>query len=88
MYFVYIIKNSVDQLYVGITEDPEIRTHTHNSKQGARFTKQTPDFKIVFLEKYETLADARRREVQLKKWRREKKERLIQWYQKGLDTKQ
>ena len=67
MYFVYIIKNSIDKLYVGITKNPEERACYHNSKRGAKFTKYVPDFKIVFLEQYLTLADARKREIQLKK---------------------
>ncbi len=82
-----MIKNSVNELYVGVTENPEARVRYHNSKRGAQFTKHVPDFKIVFLEEQETLADARQREIQLKKWRREKKEKLIQRYVGGLPTK-
>ncbi|MDO8548081.1 MAG: GIY-YIG nuclease family protein [bacterium] len=88
MYFVYMIKNSAGLLYVGITEDPQARVNYHNQKRGAGFTKQIPTYKIVFLEQYPTLADARKREIQIKKWRREKKEFLIDCYQKSLETKQ
>ena len=87
MYFIYIIKNSADKLYVGITSNPEKRVSCHNQKRGANFTKYVSDFKIVFLEQYETLAQARKREIQIKKWRREKKEILIKRYQKELPTK-
>jgi len=88
MYHVYMIKNTRNQLYVGMTEDPNIRLHTHNTKQGAKFTKHAPDFKIVFLEAHTSLKEALAREVQIKKWRREKKEILIERYAKGLPTKQ
>ncbi len=87
MTFVYMIKNSANKLYVGISESPSERVIYHNAKQGAKFTKYLPDFKIVFLENYLTLAEARKREIQIKKWRREKKENLIEKYQKGLGTK-
>jgi len=87
MHFVYIIQNSADKLYVGVTKNPQYRVSCHNQKRGAKFTKYITDFKIVFLEQYETLAQARQREIQVKKWRRHKKESLIDRYQKGLPTK-
>ncbi|MBI4088400.1 GIY-YIG nuclease family protein [Candidatus Kaiserbacteria bacterium] len=87
MYFVYMLKNSYDDLYVGITDNPQQRLKYHNEKRGAQFTKQESKFKTVFLEQHSTLANARKREIQIKKWRREKKEALIERYQKGLPTK-
>ena len=86
-YFVYIIKNSVGKLYVGVTQNPQDRVSYHNQKRGARFTKYVPTFEIAFLEEYKTLAEARKREIQIKKWRREKKEMLIGRYKKELQTK-
>jgi len=87
VHYVYIIKNHADKLYVGITKNPESRVTYHNQKRRARFTKRIPTFEIVFLEKYQSLDEARRREIQLKKWRRDKKEKLIERYQQGLPTK-
>lgn len=87
MYFVYMIKNSSNKLYIGITENPDSRLNYHNSKQGARFTRYVSDFEMVFLEQYEKIVDARRREIQIKKWRRDKKEFLIQKYNNKLPTK-
>lgn len=82
-----MIKNSADKLYVGVTQNPEERLLYHNSKQGAKFTRYISDFKIVFLEKYQTMAEARQREIQIKKWRREKKDKLIELYISGVDTR-
>lgn len=87
MHFVYMIKNSFNDLYIGITDNPEQRLKYHNEKRGASFTKRNSKFEIVFLEPYATLAAARKREIQIKKWRREKKEKLIERYTKGLSTK-
>jgi putative endonuclease len=90
-----MIKNSSNKLYTGVTENPEKRLHTHNTLRGAKFTKYTsavlgtsiPDFKIVFLEEYENLQQARKREIQIKKWSRSKKEMLIERYKNHLPTK-
>ena len=86
MYFVYMIKNSADKLYIGITDDPQQRLSEHNSERGARFTSYIPTYKIVFLEEYPTRIDARKREIQIKKWRRDKKDALIERYKHGLPT--
>ncbi|OGG64436.1 hypothetical protein A3J11_00610 [Candidatus Kaiserbacteria bacterium RIFCSPLOWO2_02_FULL_55_12] len=86
MFFVYMIRNSYRDLYVGITDDPEQRLKYHNEKRGAQYTKRDTKFRIVFLEQHTTLAEARKREIQIKKWRREKKEMLIKRYQEGLPT--
>ena len=75
-------------MYIGVTENADNRLKTHNNNNGAQFTKNKLVFKIVFLEKYDTLAEARQREIQLKKWRRDKKEVLIDRYSKNLETKQ
>ncbi|OGI70856.1 hypothetical protein A3B84_00465 [Candidatus Nomurabacteria bacterium RIFCSPHIGHO2_02_FULL_35_13] len=87
MYFVYMIKNDFDKLYVGITEDLKNRLFYHNSKMGAEFTKGKAKFSMVFSEEYDTLMEARKREIQIKKWRRDKKEKLIDLYNKNISTK-
>ena len=87
MRYVYMIKNSSGKLYAGVTEDLNKRLYYHNTKQGANFTKYRTGFKIVFYEKYQTIAEARKREIQIKKWRRDKKKTLIKKYNTGLPTK-
>lgn len=87
MYYVYMDKNADNKLYVGVTQNPRKRLYYHNTNQGTEFTKNKKDFKTVFLEEYNTLAEARQREIQIKKWRREKKELLIEKYSLGLSTK-
>ena len=86
MPYVYIIKNDDNKLYVGSSNNPQQRLNYHNKNRGALFTKDQKSFKIVLLEKYETLIAARKREVQIKNWRRNKKEKLIKRYKKGLPT--
>ena len=86
MHYVYILKDSVDKLYIGISKDLDRRIQHHNTKRGALFTKHG-NFKIVFYEKHETLLEARQREIQIKKWRRDKKNKLIEMFEYGLNTK-
>jgi putative endonuclease len=83
-----MLKNQSGALYIGVTKDVEKRLRTHNTKQGALFTKTKGKFHTVFLEEHETLSQARTREIQIKKWRREKKENLIQRFANGQPTKQ
>ncbi|MDP2647648.1 MAG: GIY-YIG nuclease family protein [Candidatus Yanofskybacteria bacterium] len=87
MSFVYIIKNYTGKLYIGITENLKQRLYYHNTKQGAQFTKTKSKFYIALSEEYRTLTEARKREIQIKKWRRDKKNMLMERFQKGLPTK-
>ena len=81
-----MVQNNFRELYVGVSENPEQRLREHNTHRGSVFTK-AGDFKIVFKEEHSSLSEARQREIQIKKWRRDKKELLIKMYQQGLPTK-
>lgn len=64
---------------MGCTANMEQRVLRHNSGNGAEFTKRNKDFKLVYQEYFSTLVEARRREKQIKGWKREKKENLIRF---------
>lgn len=87
MYYLYIIKDVEERLYIGITNNPKRRLHEHNNEQGSGFTKSSSPFSMVFLEEYPNILSARKREIQLKKWSRVKKEKLIEMYNKNIKTK-
>ena len=87
MYYVYMIKNKSGKLYTGVSQNLKQRLYYHNTRQGAVFTKQKDKFSIVFWEKYNSLSEARKREIQIKNWRREKKEVLIKRFSLGQETK-
>ena len=86
-----MIKNTYGKLYTGVSSNLPKRIYYHNTKQGSIFTKSQvalgDKFKIAFYEEYPTLTEARKREIQIKKWRREKKEKLIERFNSGLSTK-
>ena len=79
MYKDYILRNAKNHLYVGCTKNVEARLIRHNTGDGAEFTKRNKNFALVYFEDFSTLLDARKREIQIKGWRREKKENLIKF---------
>ena len=79
MYYVYFLKNSDNKLYVGCTHDIQSRILRHQSGDGAEFTNRNKVFNLVYSEEFATLLEARKREKQIKGWRREKKENLIKF---------
>lgn len=79
MYTLYILKGPKDHLYVGVTTNLEKRIAKHKSGSGAEFANRNKTFEIVYTETFPSLTTARRRESQIKGWRREKKENLIKF---------
>ena len=79
-YFVYILRSAQNDLYIGQTNNLSTRINHHLFKnvKAAKFTKDHNDFKLVYSEQYSTRLEAMQREKQLKRWRREKKEALIE----------
>ncbi len=62
-----------------MTTDLDKRILRHNKGEGAEFTKRNRVFKLIYKEEFSTLLEARRREKQIKGWRKEKKENLIKF---------
>ncbi len=78
MHFVYILECADKSLYVGCTNNLEKRLKQHNdSKRGAHYTKIRRPVILKYLETFSTLKEARQRESEIKRWRREKKLNLI-----------
>jgi putative endonuclease len=77
VYFLYILRTANNTLYIGVTENLEQRVGTHKRGKGAMWTKAHRDVRLVYSESFPTLSSARKREMQLKKWSRAKKEALI-----------
>ncbi|MGB4966276.1 MAG: GIY-YIG nuclease family protein [Microgenomates group bacterium] len=76
---MYILRSTSNQLYIGQTSNLVKRTlqHTNKHSSAAKFTKDGDNFKLVYKEAYPTRLDAMRRENQLKRWTRAKKEALL-----------
>lgn len=76
-WYIYIIQCKDKSYYVGLTWQPDSRWTQHLSGFGAEYTKLHKPEKVVYLEEYDDLEEARMREKQLKGWTRKKKEKLI-----------
>jgi len=77
-YFIYILECSDGTLYIGYTNDLKKRLKAHNeSKTGARYTKARRPVTLKYFEKFKTLNEALKREIELKKYTRKKKLELI-----------
>jgi len=78
MFSVYILECSDKSLYVGCTNDLEKRLNQHNNlKSGAHYTKIRRPVVLKYSENLSTLLEARGREAEIKRWKREKKMELI-----------
>ncbi|MBD3353886.1 MAG: GIY-YIG nuclease family protein [Candidatus Lokiarchaeota archaeon] len=80
-YYVYILK-CIDKrgnvsYYTGSTKDLYKRFREHESGKGARYTKGK-DLELVYYESYTSNTQARKREAEIKKWKQQKKMKLIE----------
>ena len=73
----YILRLSSGALYVGATTDVDVRFAEHVHGKASRMTRLDPPVSIVWREELPSYAEARRREAQVKKWSKAKKEALV-----------
>jgi len=79
MYSVYILRTSANTLYIGQTNNLEKRLNEHKSKSSisARYVRYFNSVDLVYQESFDSRREAMRREAQLKKWSKAKKEALV-----------
>ncbi len=79
MYSIYILRFSDNTLYIGQTNNIDLRIKEHRNKtaKSSKFAKDHGEFQLVHHENYDSRIESMRREKQLKKWTRAKKEALI-----------
>jgi len=77
-WFVYIAKARTGRFYVGITTNPQERITKHNAGMGSRFAIHQGPFQLAYFSlPFQSKSAARVREMQIKKWSRAKKQKLI-----------
>ena len=84
MGYMYILRCSNGQYYVGSTHDLDKRLAEHQCGEGALFTKKYLPVELVYYEQFQTIVEAFQREHQVKGWNRKKKEALINGQQDKL----
>jgi putative endonuclease len=79
-YYVYITTNPTRTvLYIGVTNNLARRMEEHrtNRNHKLKFAGKYFCYNLFYYEEFHDIRDAISREKELKKWRREKKENLI-----------
>lgn len=77
-YYVYILTNWNNKvMYVGITNNLIRRIYEHKNKLVKGFTEKYNVSKLVYFEETRDVIAAISREKEIKKWRREKKDQLV-----------
>ncbi len=90
-YYTYILTNSKNKvLYIGVTNNIQRRIYEHKNKTADGFTKKYNVNKLVFYEITNDAKTAIEREKELKGWKREKKNALVEsmnpeWKDLSLD---
>ncbi len=85
-YYVYILASQKNgTLYIGVTNDLETRILQHKQKINEGFTSKYNVTLLVYFESFQYIAEAIKREKQLKKWNRQWKINLIE--EENLDWK-
>ena len=75
-YYVYILhSSSLDQYYVGQTENLQGRIFRHNNS-GSKSTKKANDWNLKYTEEFNSRSDAVKRETEIKS---KKSKKYIEW---------
>ena len=77
-WFTYIVECGDGSFYTGITQNLGARRLSHATGRGAKWTKLRPPIRLRFAERHPDKSTARRQELEIKGWRREKKLALIE----------
>lgn len=78
-WYVYIIRCSDNTLYTGIAKEVEKRVAEHNSGNpgGAKYTRSRRPVTLVYREQVNSRSEAARRELEIKKMNKRRKEILV-----------
>lgn len=76
-HYVYVILCEDGSLYTGYTKDLNMRMKLHMNGKGARYTKMHRPRKLVYVEEFNSRAEAMRRERKVKTLKHNQKLKLI-----------
>ncbi|MGB3786491.1 MAG: GIY-YIG nuclease family protein [Phormidesmis sp.] len=76
--YMYILRCVDGSYYTGSTKNLVRRLWQHQNGEGARHTAKRLPVTLVYAEAFDRVADAFKREKQVQKWSRAKKEALMQ----------
>ena len=76
-YYTYILRCKDNSLYTGYTDNVEKRLAIHNEGKGAKYTRGRLPVGLVYCEELPDKSTAIKREIEIKKLPKSKKEKLI-----------
>jgi pyrroline-5-carboxylate reductase len=76
-WYFYLARCSDGSLYAGVSTHVERRMGEHNAGKGSAYTRSRLPVRLVYKEEHPTQGEALRREAEVKKWRKKRKEGLI-----------
>ena len=76
LWYVYILECKDKKLYTGITKNLNLRIERHNKGLACKFTKYRRPVKLVYKEAHSTKSEARKIELRIKGYSRERKLKL------------
>jgi len=85
-WFFYMLRCKDDSIYSGIAVDIEERLKKHNNGTGARYTAVHRPAVLIYWERFNSISAAMRRETQVKRLSKTKKEQLA-WRFFDMDVK-
>ena len=77
-FWIYIVASSTGTLYIGVTNDLEVRVRQRKAGEIEGFCSQYHCTRLVYCQSFDSVLKAIRREKQLKGWKRSKKIALIE----------
>jgi len=76
--FVYMVVCSDGSLYTGWAMNVEARVKEHNAGRGSQYCRRRRPVRMVYEEEVPSRSEAMKRELAIKRMRREKKLRLVE----------
>ena len=76
-HYFYFARCSDGSLYSGSCVDLIDREKTHNAGRGAKYTRSRLPIRFVYHEAFQTKSEAMKREAEVKRWTKERKEQLV-----------
>ena len=76
-FFCYMVECADGTFYTGWSTDPERRLKTHNAGKGAKYTRMRRPVKLIYEEELPDKSSALKREIEIKKLSRKRKEALV-----------
>ncbi|MBN1671449.1 MAG: GIY-YIG nuclease family protein [Kiritimatiellae bacterium] len=86
-WYVYILRCRGGSLYTGITTDLKARLAKHNAGSASAYTRTRRPVRAVYAEEQPNRSAATKREIEIKRWPREKKMALIRTGRSRLGRK-